>query len=562
MTEANYSEALNSNLDVKAQAGVNLLLIFGIGLHQGASVSIEQHEKFTKLVTSNYSHCTPLCPPLQANISTNTTAWLDTIMPVSGPNGERWPHPTQAAPVNLQVVPIVDILDPSMFDVKDREHVKGVKQALQTLLDTGAVCDAPSGCKVPTSQPYWATVAGNDGDGLFVPQDGEVTNSGLALFSGDLLIATGGQVQDETGSSATGATRWAQVSKGSPVEWHLTAPLPTPRWNLAVVQAESPSGSLLYAVGGEDSQGPLDAVEVFDLQQRFWSPAPSLGAAVGEMGAVVVDDTLVAVGGRVQASNGREFGNCVAHKLDFSNLTEWHSGKQQLPESCVGSPGVVRLPGERAVAVFGGGIREGDMKKRSRPPICSDAVLRYDLDSDEWRVLWRMPWASCVVKAVLLADTEALLMLGDDLTKVLRVNLTSGDFAPFSDMPFSGVGSALSPPASFGDVFIVGPPVTRVLRHAVPTSLPTAPQAPLSLPMKQGAAQKQQAPSAVLQSEAIAAPEDISRRFPNVDAMAFGYNTLVADPFTPGGTDPGWSSAAVFNLSAAELVGFSDVPPK
>merc|ERR1719399_241887 len=127
-------------------------------------------------------------------------------------------------------------------------------------------------------------------------------------------------------------------------------------------------------------------------------------------------------------------------------------------------------------------------------------------------MIWRMPRASCVVKAVLLSDTEALVMLGNEMTKFLRLNLTSGEFTPFNDMPIPGVGSALSPPASFGDVFVVGPPIIRTLRNVVlpPAPTPAPPPSPI-LPRMPTSPAQQEAP-------VLSAPEHSSGAVANSGA--------------------------------------------
>lgn len=53
----------------------------------------------------------------------------------------------------------------------------------------------------------------------------------------------------------------------------------------------------LYAVGGSDGTHSLCSTEIYDPQEKIWTPGPNMTTARANVGVAVIGSRLYAVGG-------------------------------------------------------------------------------------------------------------------------------------------------------------------------------------------------------------------------------------------------------------------------
>ena len=98
--------------------------------------------------------------------------------------------------------------------------------------------------------------------------------------------------------------------------WSTKANMPTGRHGLAAV----PIFGLLYAVGGQNSQGLSKKLEVYDPVTDDWSTLDDMSTARRWLAAAAIDGKIYAAGGEVDEMQKRWINN------------DWHevaTGKQQ-----------------------------------------------------------------------------------------------------------------------------------------------------------------------------------------------------------------------------------------
>jgi N-acetylneuraminic acid mutarotase len=124
---------------------------------------------------------------------------------------------------------------------------------------------------------------------------------GIGVVNG-ILYAVGGSCCNPDGSRILGTVEAYDPTTNT---WTARAPMPTPRWNLAVGVANQ----ILYAVGGRvalEGDVPPNIVEAYDPARNVWAkktplPGNRNGVALGS-----VDGTLYAVGGVRWVPNGHD----------------------------------------------------------------------------------------------------------------------------------------------------------------------------------------------------------------------------------------------------------------
>jgi non-specific serine/threonine protein kinase len=110
--------------------------------------------------------------------------------------------------------------------------------------------------------------------------------AGAAAVVGDRIVVVGGQANEQLVSAT-------EVFDGT--HWHDVAPMPTPRDHLAAAADDH----YVYAVGGRvlTANKNLAAVERYDPTANSWQTLPPLPAATGGLGATIVGNRLIALGG-------------------------------------------------------------------------------------------------------------------------------------------------------------------------------------------------------------------------------------------------------------------------
>jgi N-acetylneuraminic acid mutarotase len=150
--------------------------------------------------------------------------------------------------------------------------------------------------------------------------------AGAAAVVGDKIVVVGGQADEELVTTT-------EVFDGS--AWIEAADMPTPREHVAAAT----DGRYLYAVGGRtlSSSKNLDALERYDPEKNQWTRLTQMPTARGGLGAAVVDDRLVAVGG--EHSTG-VFGTVEAYDIasdTWSPLAELKTPRHGLAVAAVGN---------------------------------------------------------------------------------------------------------------------------------------------------------------------------------------------------------------------------------
>lgn len=117
-----------------------------------------------------------------------------------------------------------------------------------------------------------------------------------AASDGHYAFAVGGR----SGSSDANLAALERYDPDARV-WEKLPDMPTPRGALgaAIVNGK------LVAVGGETPANALDAVEIFELRSRSWSPGPPLGVARHGLAVASVRSALFAIDGGLAPGGGR-----------------------------------------------------------------------------------------------------------------------------------------------------------------------------------------------------------------------------------------------------------------
>lgn len=150
---------------------------------------------------------------------------------------------------------------------------------------------------VPTNRGFLGTAIGPD-DNLYAV--GGQDDAGDALAANEIYNASPACLQAQ--GALTGGTLIFDGGSAATCGWSTGAPLPTPRWDLAVVAG--PDG-LIYAIGGALSEGAVtNEVDAYSTDAGSWTSAPQLNVARRGHGAVVTSAGLIWVLGGYGADGG------------------------------------------------------------------------------------------------------------------------------------------------------------------------------------------------------------------------------------------------------------------
>lgn len=174
--------------------------------------------------------------------------------------------------------------------------------------------------------------------------------------------------------------------------WLTLAPLPSPRHHItpAII------GSQLYAIGGFD--GPFPEWEmkadmfVYDIQRNTWKKGASLPEPQGEHVAVVVDNKIHVIGGRVTTGEGKShfdaFIDTRVHNIYDPKTGKWSRGAEAL--TARNSAGAAVIDG--LLYVVGGrrNVVQPDGKQLQQN---IGTLEVYDAKTNSWKTLAPMPEA-------------------------------------------------------------------------------------------------------------------------------------------------------------------------
>jgi N-acetylneuraminic acid mutarotase len=178
--------------------------------------------------------------------------------------------------------PVLDSWEPGPDLPLSLHHVmavtyKGQLVVLGGWIPNGPVLDATTSDRVFTLQNNTWTE---------LPKLNHPRAAGAAAVIGDKLIVTGGQANGQlvAPSEMFDGTAWKDI-----------APMPVPRDHLAAVT----DGRYLYTVGGRalSAANNIAAVQRYDPATDTWQKLPDLPIATGGLGAAIINNRLIAVGG-------------------------------------------------------------------------------------------------------------------------------------------------------------------------------------------------------------------------------------------------------------------------
>jgi N-acetylneuraminic acid mutarotase len=157
--------------------------------------------------------------------------------------------------------------------------------------------------------------------------------------------------------------------------WSSAAPLPAPRGGHAAVVL----GGKIHVLGGGNSQSTLADHSVYDPGTNTWSEAAPLPRSEGSVAAVVFDGRLYAIGGR---SGFDDFGEVYVYDATHDR---WTHGPSIPPR---GTAGVVAY--EHAIWLFGG-------ESQTTGKVLGDV---YRLGNGKWRRVAKLPTPRNYARAV------------------------------------------------------------------------------------------------------------------------------------------------------------------
>lgn len=171
-------------------------------------------------------------------------------------------------------------------------------------------------------------------------------------------------------------------------KWYRAADIPVPV-DSAVIGVNH--DRYIYLVGGRSKNGPVNNVQVYDVQKNTWSQAtPSPGSSVFGHAGGLADDAIVYVdGARKDPEGGKQYvvsDECWIGKIDRKdpNKIEWsklpsHPGK--------GHFGIVAGGGEHRILFSGGATALYNYKgldSDGNPPKISQVTFAFDIRNNRW----------------------------------------------------------------------------------------------------------------------------------------------------------------------------------
>jgi len=242
-----------------------------------------------------------------------------------------------------------------------------------------------------TNQVYVMNLSsGKWNDGRPVPGVAGRLGASAVGANGQVFLF-GGYVVDGKGSEITVSDVNAYLPQGQ--RWYRAADIPVPV-DSAVIGVNR--DRYIYLVGGRSKNGPVNNVQVYDLEKDSWSQATPLpGAPVFGHAGGLTDDTIVYIDGAMKnTAGGAPFvasQECWQGKIDRKdpNKIEWsklpsHPGPAHV--------GIVGGPSEREHRIyFSGGTADPHNFKGlgydSQPAEPSPFTFAYNLHGKRWETI-------------------------------------------------------------------------------------------------------------------------------------------------------------------------------
>lgn len=204
------------------------------------------------------------------------------------------------------------------------------------------------------------------------------------------VFVLGGYVIDGQGNELTVGDTNSYIPEDH--RWYRAADLPIPVDNAVIGVTHD---RFIYIIGGRAKDGPVNNVQVYDIDKNAWSQAtPSPGAPVFGHAGGITDETIVYVdGAKKGAANGQYVASdeCWTGKIDRKdpNKIEW----SKLPaHPGPGRFGIVAGAGEHdhRIVFSGGTVVPHNFKGLTadgKPAELSPVTFAFDLHGSRWETI-------------------------------------------------------------------------------------------------------------------------------------------------------------------------------
>jgi len=282
-----------------------------------------------------------------------------------------------------------------------RSRTEAAMYAVATGLVQGGVSKNEQPDEISAVSERENTIASSElGSDLALSQNSQQTV--WWLFAIIILIVIGGfigyriRVSHNENLSASSLA----ASDENLLRWKTLTPMPTARLGLAVVAFE---GSI-YAIAGQDIDGPVGNVERYDPEQDTWISLTPKPIPVYEVQAA-------AIGGKIYIPGGRVSANQVIDTLEIyiPPLDRWERGAS-LPEA-LSAYALTTYEGH--LYLFGGWNNKG----------FSDKVYVYEPGADLWVERTPLPSPRGYAGAAVTAAGQIFVVGGYDGRQALQDNL-------------------------------------------------------------------------------------------------------------------------------------------
>jgi len=204
------------------------------------------------------------------------------------------------------------------------------------------------------------------------------------------VFVFGGYVIDGQGNEFTVGDANSYIPEDH--RWYRAADLPIPIDNAVIGVSHD---RFIYIIGGRAKDGPVNNVQVYDIDKNAWSQAtPSPGTPVFGHAGGITDETIVYVDGAKKAATNGQYAasdECWMGKIDRKdpNKIEW----SKLPaHPGPGRFGIVAGAGEHdhRVVFSGGTLAPHNFKGLAadgKPAELSPVTFAFDLHGSRWEMM-------------------------------------------------------------------------------------------------------------------------------------------------------------------------------
>ncbi|EGD78894.1 hypothetical protein PTSG_01870 [Salpingoeca rosetta] len=415
MTESHFHAALRANVDFGYSSSHSTLFFWGGSHSEDAQAHVSANADLVRYTSSNRTTCVPLCPPLTNNVTINTTGF-DNIFDSDGGH---------VSPIATRVRPITEVVTPAYFPTISHALLNQTAELIRSVMLDGTYCAHTPGCSAARRQPTWQ----------YAPNMLPVgaTYSRAVLVNESAVVVAGGWLG--TVSDVTLLYRPPMVKGVQAPQWQHVSPAPITNASSLVLAPNSALWSVCNVPAGSTSKTQS---AIYNTTTGIWVSGPSLPDSVNNAAAALdaASGKIVAVGMLAGASTQTA---CRAYHLDTSaSSPSWQRQPHTTPLLCLANATAV-ADGSGSVFLFGGRRPDGS---------CSSAILKYNVTTDEVRVVGYLPMAMCSGQAHTLPTSSSAHTTTTTPTMDRHKNLGRASGTPFPGRASDTVVIAATDPHS------------------------------------------------------------------------------------------------------------------